>query len=46
MDGNTAVPLVSETSIFDDEIDITKLKNYKLPGTDQILAEISQVRGE
>jgi hypothetical protein len=41
VDGNTAAPLVSESVLLR-----LKLKNYKLPGTDQILEEMIQVGGE
>jgi hypothetical protein len=36
MEVYTAEPLVPKPSPFEDEIAVTKLKKYKLPGTDQI----------
>jgi hypothetical protein len=41
-----AEPLVSSSSRLVFEIAIAKLKKYKLPGTDQILAELIQAGGE
>jgi hypothetical protein len=41
----TAEPLVPKPSCFEVEIDIKKLKKYKLPGTDQIPAELIQAGG-
>jgi hypothetical protein len=43
---DTAEPLVPGPSHFEDEIAIVKLKKYKLPGSDQILAELIQAGGE
>jgi hypothetical protein len=37
---HTVEPLVPEPSSFEIEIDIKKLKTYKLPGIDQILTEL------
>jgi hypothetical protein len=37
--------LAPESSPFEDEIIIAKLKNYKYPASDQILAKLIQVRG-
>jgi hypothetical protein len=37
---NTAEPLVRDTSPFEVESAIAKLKDYKSPGSDQILAEL------
>jgi hypothetical protein len=42
---HTAEPLVSEPSSVEVEIAIEKLKRYKLPGIDQILAELIEVGG-
>jgi hypothetical protein len=42
---HTAEPPVPEASSFAVEIDIKKLKRCKLPGIDQILAEMIQTRG-
>jgi hypothetical protein len=39
---HTAKPLLPETSCFKDETAIGKLKGYKSPGIDQILAELIQ----
>jgi hypothetical protein len=41
-------PLVPDPSPFEVEIEIAiaELKRYKLPGSDQILAELIQARGE
>ena len=36
----TAEPLVSESSAFEVELAIKKLKNHKSPGIDQIPAEL------
>jgi hypothetical protein len=33
---HTAEPIVPESSALEDEIAIEKVKNYKLPGVDQI----------
>jgi hypothetical protein len=41
-----AEPLVSGPSRLKVEIDIAKLKRYKLPGSDKILAELVQAEGE
>jgi hypothetical protein len=43
---HTAEPLVPEPSSSEVEIAIEKLKRYKSPGTDQILAELIQAGGE
>jgi hypothetical protein len=43
---HTAELLVSDPIPFEGEIAIAKLKNYKLPGSDQIPAELIQVGGE
>jgi hypothetical protein len=41
----TAEPLVPGPSL-EVEIEIAKLKKYKSPGSDQILAELIQARGD
>jgi hypothetical protein len=41
-----AEPLVPEHNPFEVEIVIAKLEKYKLPGSDQILAELIQAGGE
>jgi hypothetical protein len=41
-----AEPLVPEPSLIKVEIAIGKLKSYKSPGTDQILAELIKAGGE
>jgi hypothetical protein len=41
-----AEPKVPGPSPFDIESAIAKLKRYESPGTDQILAELIQTRGE
>jgi hypothetical protein len=43
---HTAEPLVPEPSPFEVEIAIAKLKKYKLPGSNQIPAELIQGGGE
>jgi hypothetical protein len=43
---HTAEPLVPGPSHLEVEISIAKLKRYKSPGSDQILAELFQVGGE
>jgi hypothetical protein len=43
---HTSEPLVPNPSSFEVEIAITKLKRYKLPGRDQILAELIEAGGE
>jgi hypothetical protein len=43
---HTAEPLVPDPNSFDSEIAIGKLKNFKLPGNGQILAELIQAGGE
>jgi hypothetical protein len=43
---HTAELLLSEPSPFEGEIALAKLKKYKLPGSDQILAEVIQDGGE
>jgi len=42
---HTAEPLVPESSSFEVEIAIEKLKSYKSPGIDEILAELIQIGG-
>ena len=37
---HTAEPLVTESSVFEVELAIEKLKSHKSPGNDQILAEL------
>jgi hypothetical protein len=39
-------PLILDTSSFEVEIEITKLKKYKSPGIDQIPSELIQAGGE
>jgi hypothetical protein len=39
-------PLVPDSSLFEVEIAIAKLKRYKSPGSDQILEELIQAGGE
>jgi hypothetical protein len=46
LDIYTAEPLVPEPSLIEVEIAIGKLKRYKSPGTDQILAELLEEGGE
>jgi hypothetical protein len=46
MDIYTAESLVPGTSLVEVKIAIGKLKSYKSPGTDQILAELIKARGE
>jgi hypothetical protein len=46
MDIHMAEPLVSEPSLVEVGIAIGKLKSYKSPGTDQILAELIKAGGE
>jgi hypothetical protein len=41
----TAEPSVTQPSISEFEVAIGKLKSYKLPGADQIQAELIQVGG-
>jgi hypothetical protein len=43
---HTAKPLVPDPSPFEVEIAIAKLKRYKSPGSDHILAELIQAGGE
>jgi hypothetical protein len=43
---HTAKPLVPHPRHFDVEIAIAKLKKYKSPGSNQILAELIQAGGE
>jgi hypothetical protein len=43
---HTAEPLVPDPSSFEVEIAIAKLKSYKSPGIDHILAELIQAGGE
>jgi hypothetical protein len=42
----TAQPLVHDPSPFEVEIAIAKLKKYKLPGSNKILAELIEAGGE
>jgi hypothetical protein len=42
----TAEPFVPEPSISETEVAIGKLIRYKLPGADQIPAELTQVGGK
>jgi hypothetical protein len=42
----TAEPFVPEPSMSEVEVAIGKLKRYKLPGADQIAAELIQAGGE
>jgi hypothetical protein len=46
MEIDTAEPLVPDPSPFEVEIAIVKLKNYKSPSSDQILAELNQAVGK
>jgi hypothetical protein len=46
VDIHTAEPLVPEPSLVEVEVAIGKLKSYKSPGTDQILAELIKAGGE
>jgi hypothetical protein len=46
MDIHMAEPLVPEPSLVKVEIAFGKLKRYKSPGTDQILAELIKAGGE
>jgi hypothetical protein len=46
MDIHMAEPLVPEPSLFEVEIATGKLKSFKSPGTDQILAELMKAGGE
>jgi hypothetical protein len=46
MDIHTAEPLVPEPSFVEVEIAIGKLRSYKSPGTDRILAELIKAGGE
>jgi hypothetical protein len=43
---HTAEPLVPDPSHLEVDISIAKLKKYKSPGSDQILAELYQAGGE
>jgi hypothetical protein len=43
---HTAKPIVPGTSYLEVEIAIAKLKKYKYPGSDQILAELKQAGNE
>jgi hypothetical protein len=45
-DIHTAEPLVPEHSLVEVKFTTGKLKSYKFPGTDQILAELIQAGGE
>ena len=42
---HTAVPLVPAPSAFEVEVATENLKRHKLPGTDQIPAELIKARG-
>jgi hypothetical protein len=46
MEVHTAKTFVPDPSPFEVEIAIEKLKKYKSPGSDQILAELIQAGGE
>jgi hypothetical protein len=46
MDICTPVPVIPQSSLVKVEIAIGKLKSYKSPGTDQILAELIKAGGE
>jgi hypothetical protein len=46
MDIHTAEPLIPEPSLVEVEIAIGKLKGYKSPGTDQILAKLIKAGDE
>jgi hypothetical protein len=39
---HTAEPLVADPSLYEVEMPVAKLKGYKLPGSDQIPAELIQ----
>jgi hypothetical protein len=43
---HTAEPVVPDPSRFEVEIAIAKLKRYKLPGSDEIPAELIQAGGQ
>jgi hypothetical protein len=43
---HTAEPILPDSCSFEVEIDIAKLKKYKSPGSDQILAEMIQAGGK
>jgi hypothetical protein len=43
---HTVEQLLHHPSPFEDEIAVAKLKKYKLPGSDQIPAELIQAGGE
>jgi hypothetical protein len=43
---HTAEPLVPDPNPFEVEIPTAKLKGYKSPGSDQILAELIQAGGD
>jgi hypothetical protein len=43
---HTAEPLVPVPSLVEVEIAVGKLKGYKFPGTDQILAKLNKERAE
>jgi hypothetical protein len=45
-DIHTAEPLMPEPSLFEVEIPVGKLKSYKSPGIDLILAKMIKARGE
>jgi hypothetical protein len=45
-DIQAAEPLVPEPRLVEVEIAIVKLKSFKSPGTDQVLAELIKVGGE
>jgi hypothetical protein len=46
MEIHTAKPLVHDCSPFKVETAIAKLRRYKLPDSDQIMAELIQAGGE
>jgi hypothetical protein len=46
MEIHTAEPLMPVPGLFEVETAMAKLKRYKLPGADQILAEVIQTGGE
>jgi hypothetical protein len=43
---HTAEPLVSGSICLEVEVAIAKLKRYKLPGSDQLMAKLIQAGGE
>ena len=44
-ESHTAEPLVSEPSAFEGELAVEELKSHKLPGIDQIQAELIKEEG-